>query len=141
VANSNPKVENLKLGRGKRPKLNNMTVGMRMSPETKERLEEIAEHFDCTYGGKPWIAGLLEKIGSSELIVSEAPGYLLKNSTREVKRSDSKTTQDHDSSFGEINAVIEDELVERYGVLPSEISETGVCSKEIDNGSEHYSVS
>jgi hypothetical protein len=50
-----------------------------MSPETKARLEEIAEDYGCFYGGKPWIAGLLEKIGSNELIVSKAPAYLWKD--------------------------------------------------------------
>lgn len=52
---------------------------MRMSEETKERLEAIAAQYGCTYGKdengnpKPWIAGLLAKIGDGELIVVPAP--------------------------------------------------------------------
>ena len=73
MANPNPKTEQLALGRGKRPKLNNSTVAMRMSDHTKERLEAIAQQYDCLHGGKPWIAGLLTKIGDGELIIVPAP--------------------------------------------------------------------
>ena len=73
MANPNPKTEQLALGRGKRQKLDNTTVAMRMSEETRARLEEIAEQYDCLYGGKPWIAGLLAKIGDDELIIVPAP--------------------------------------------------------------------
>lgn len=73
MPNPNPKTEQLALGRGKRPKLNNSTVGMRMSPATKQALESIAKSYNCLYGGKPWIAGLLEKIGAGELLVVPAP--------------------------------------------------------------------
>jgi hypothetical protein len=44
-----------------------------MSEGTRESLEEIAQQYDCLYGGKPWIAGLLAKIGEGELIVVPAP--------------------------------------------------------------------
>lgn len=73
MANPNPKTEQLALGRGKRPKLNNETVGMRLSSATRQNLEKIAESYDCIYGGKPWIAGLLTKIGEGQLIVVPAP--------------------------------------------------------------------
>lgn len=73
MANPNPNTEHLSLGRGKRPKLNHQTVSMRMSRQTRENLECIAEGYDCLYGGRPWIAGLLEKIGSGELVVVPAP--------------------------------------------------------------------
>lgn len=73
MANPNPKTEQLVLGRGKRPVLNNETVSMRMSPSTRQMLEEIAYSYNCLYGGKPWIAGLLEKIGTGELVVVPAP--------------------------------------------------------------------
>jgi hypothetical protein len=73
VANPNPKTDQLALGRGKRPVLNNETVSMRLSPETRQVLEEIAYSYDCTYGGKPWIAGLLNKIGTGELAVVPTP--------------------------------------------------------------------
>lgn len=77
MANLNPPVENLALGRGQRPKLGNETVAMRMSQHTREKLEQIAESYDCFYGGKPWIAGLLAKIGSEELAVVPSPKYPL----------------------------------------------------------------
>lgn len=73
MANPNPKTEQLALGRGKRPVLNNETVSMRMSASTRQALEEIAHSYDCIYGGKPWIAGLLEKIGTGELMVVPTP--------------------------------------------------------------------
>lgn len=73
MANPNPKKENLKLGWGKRPKLNNKTIVMRMSEQTKQNLEAIADQYGCTYGGEPWIAGLLNKIADGELLVVPAP--------------------------------------------------------------------
>lgn len=76
MPNPNPKTEQLALGRGKRPKLDNPTVAMRMSEETKEALEKIALQYGCVYGGKPWIAGLLAKIGDGELLIVPAPPKL-----------------------------------------------------------------
>ncbi len=73
MANKNPKTENLALGRGKRPKLGNETVSMRMSGQTRQTLESIASSYGCFYGGKPWIAGLLDKIGSGTLMIVPAP--------------------------------------------------------------------
>lgn len=73
MANPNPNTENLKLGWGKRPKLNHPTVAIRMSEQTKESLEAVAKKYDCIHGGKPWIGGLLSKIGDGELIVVPAP--------------------------------------------------------------------
>lgn len=78
MPNPNPKTEQLALGRGKRPKLNHQTVGMRMSPETKRNLEKIAEAYGCFYSGKPQISGLLDKIASGELVVVPAPAVVLK---------------------------------------------------------------
>lgn len=73
MPNPNPKKENLELGRGKRPKLDNPSISMKMSNETRKALEAIAEQYGCMYGGKPWIAGLLARIGAGELIVVPAP--------------------------------------------------------------------
>jgi hypothetical protein len=73
MANPNPNTDNLALGRGKRPKLNHETVSVRMSAKTRQILEEIAKSYSCFYGGKPWIAGLLERIGRGELIVVPTP--------------------------------------------------------------------
>ncbi len=73
MANPNPKTEQLILGRGKRPKLNHLTVSMKMSSQTKESLKAIASQYGCYHGKTPWIAGLLTKIASGELIVVPAP--------------------------------------------------------------------
>jgi hypothetical protein len=75
MPNPNPQTEQLALGRGKRPKLNHGTIAMRMSQATRENLEQIAESYGCMYGGRPWIAGLLEKIGTGELVVAPRPLY------------------------------------------------------------------
>jgi len=53
-----------------------------MSQETREKLEQIAESYDCFYGGKPWIAGLLEKIGTGQLEVVPSPPYRGSSSNR-----------------------------------------------------------
>jgi hypothetical protein len=76
MANHNPRTEQLELGRGKRPKLGHQTVSMRMSPKAKQVLENIAEHYGCTYAGKGWIAGLLEEIGSGHLLVIPRPPFI-----------------------------------------------------------------
>ena len=73
MANPNPKTEHLTLGRGKRPKLDNEQVSMRMPAETKAALEELAVHYGCFYGDKPWISGLLQKVARRELIIVPAP--------------------------------------------------------------------
>ncbi len=73
MPNPHPKTEQLALGRGKRPKLNNHTVAMRMSDETQATLEKIALQYGCKYGDKPWIAGLLAKIAEGELLIVPAP--------------------------------------------------------------------
>ncbi len=76
MANPNPKTEQLALGRGKRPKLDHKVISMRVSEQTIQKLEEWAESYDCYYAEKPWIAGLLSKIGNEELIiVPPYPGY------------------------------------------------------------------
>lgn len=76
MANLNPKTKQLALGRGKRPKLNHKVISMRVSESTIENLENWAKAYDCYYAEKPWIAGLLSKIGNEELIiVPPPPGY------------------------------------------------------------------
>jgi hypothetical protein len=80
MPNPNPKTEQLALGHGKRPKLNHGTISMRMGQATRDSLEQIAESYNCIYGGQPWIAGLLEKIGSGELVVVPRPLYSLESS-------------------------------------------------------------
>ena len=93
MPNPNPKTEQLALGRGKRPKLDNKTVGMRMSSQTRQNLEKIAEAYSIFYGEKPWIAGLLEKIANGSLIVVPAPPIVLgsdESSELEIPSSDLK---------------------------------------------------
>jgi hypothetical protein len=143
VANPNPQIKNLELGRGKRPKLNNVTVGMRMSPETKARLEEIAEDYGCFYGGKPWIAGLLEKIGSNELIVSKAPTYLLKDKSEKPSASPGEAMDQRGChpSDQDINSVVADALVEHYGGVSQAAQQPKGALKEEKHSAEHTSVS
>ena len=88
MPNPNPKTQQLSLGRGKRPKLNHQTVGMRMSPETKQNLEKIAQAYNCLYGGKPQISGLLDKIAAGELMVVPAPAIVLPPSHAESAKAD-----------------------------------------------------
>ena len=88
MPNPNPKTQQLSLGRGKRPKLNHQTVGMRMSPETKQNLEKIAQAYNCLYGGKPQISGLLDKIAAGELMVVPAPAIVLDPSPPEGPKAD-----------------------------------------------------
>ncbi|UJB73119.1 hypothetical protein HRE53_30875 (plasmid) [Acaryochloris sp. 'Moss Beach'] len=83
MANPNPNTSGLSKGRGKRPKLDNETVCMRLSEEDRKSLEKIAEQYGCIYGGKPWLAGLFRMIGSGELLVLPAPPKIdLKDSAR-----------------------------------------------------------
>jgi hypothetical protein len=75
MSNPNPRTEQLVAKRGKRPKLDNKTVAIRLSAKTREELEKIAASYNCFYGDKPWIAGLLEHIGSGHLSVVPSPPY------------------------------------------------------------------
>jgi hypothetical protein len=91
MANPNPNTDGLALGRGKRDKLGHEQVSMRMSPQTRKALEEIAEQYGCFYGGKPWLAGLLTKIGFGELKVMPAPDtYNPKRAVKERLRRKSR---------------------------------------------------
>jgi hypothetical protein len=91
MANPNPKIEQLALGRGKRPVLGHETVTMRLAPGIRQQLEQIAQHYDCMYGGKPWIAGLLTKIGNSELAIVPIAPYI---SEIKVRRASSQQFKD-----------------------------------------------
>ena len=147
MANPNPQTKNLELGRGKRPKLNNVTVGMRMSPETKARLEEIAEDHGCFYGGKPWIAGLLEKIGSNELIVSKAPSYLWKDKPGKEKPEPPSGFPSEPADKGEaatnqdMNSVVADALVDHYGGVSEAADQSDGALKEENHSAEYTGVS
>lgn len=93
MTNSQVKLDPLSLGRGKRPRLNNQTIGMRMSATTRQNLEKIAQSYDCLYGGKPWIAGLLEKIAAGQLIVVPAPPQLSKDLAAEDSKAEAVSAQ------------------------------------------------
>ena len=71
------RLKNLESGRGKRPKLDNPSVTMRMSIDTREKLEAIAWSYDCAYNGKPQLSGLFSMIANGELLVVPAPNYEL----------------------------------------------------------------
>ena len=142
MANPNPQTKNLELGRGKRPKLNNVTVGMRMSPETKARLEEIAEDHGCFYGGKPWIAGLLEKIGSNEMIVSKAPAYLWKDKPEPSSVPPSEpTNREEVATNQDMNSVVADALVDHYGGVSEAAEQSEGALKEEKHSAEYTGVS
>lgn len=81
MANPNPKTGQLAKGRGKRPKLERDIVSMRLDPEVRLALEEEAIRYSCFYGGEPWIAGLLSKIGKKELLIVPAPPKLVQSET------------------------------------------------------------
>ena len=68
-------IDPLQKGRGKRPKLNHLSLSLRMSSKTKHELECLAKDYGCMYAGKPWITGLLTKIANRELLVVP-PTYL-----------------------------------------------------------------
>lgn len=73
MPSSSQYVPQLNLGRGKRPKLNHQPISMRISLETKEEIEKIAESYDCVYAGKGSISALLNEIASDRLWVLRHP--------------------------------------------------------------------
>ena len=92
MSNPNPRIENLVLGRGQKPKLGHQSYKFNISPEDKDRLEMIAEAYNCTYAGKGSISALLAKIARDELIIAPSPSYVTVQNTatgnqeREKKR-------------------------------------------------------
>ncbi|CCQ52237.1 hypothetical protein WH8501_05620 [Crocosphaera watsonii WH 8501] len=75
MANPNPNLKNLEKGRGKKPKLGHKAFSVKLDPNEKEILEEIAKSYNCTYAGKGSISGLLSKIAQQNLMVVPAPLY------------------------------------------------------------------
>lgn len=65
--------EGLALGRGKRPKLGHKRLTVSLSPEQLAVLEALASAYGCEYAGKPWVAGLLQRVGDRQLLVVPAP--------------------------------------------------------------------
>lgn len=76
MSNPNPRIENLELGRGQKPKLGHQSYKFNISPEDKDRLETIAEAYSCTYAGKGSISALLAKIARDELIIAPSTPYV-----------------------------------------------------------------
>jgi hypothetical protein len=92
MSNPNPRIENLALGRGQKPKLGHQSYKFNITPEEKDRLEMIAEAYGCFYAGKGSISALLAKIARDELIIAPSPSYVTVQNTatgnqeREKKR-------------------------------------------------------
>ena len=59
MPNYHPNLENLKKGRGKKPKLGHKPFTINLLPSEKELLDKIAESFDCTYGKRGSLSRLL----------------------------------------------------------------------------------
>jgi hypothetical protein len=81
MSNPNPRIENLALGRGQKPKLGHQSYKFNITPEDKDRLEMIAEAYGCTYAGKGSISALLAKIARDELIIAPSPSYVTVQNT------------------------------------------------------------
>lgn len=76
MSNPNPCIENLALGRGKKPKLAHQSYKINLSAKDKDILEVIAEAYECTYGGKGSISALLTKIAREELLITPQVPHL-----------------------------------------------------------------
>jgi hypothetical protein len=76
MSNPNPRIENLALGRGQKPKLGHQSYKFNITPEDKDRLETIAEAYGCIYAGKGSISALLAKIARGELIIAPSISYV-----------------------------------------------------------------
>ena len=77
MPNSNPNLDNLKKGRGKKPKLGHKPFTVNLLPSEKDILDEIAKSFNCKHGKKGSLSRLLSKIATNELSVVETPKYFL----------------------------------------------------------------
>lgn len=92
MSNPNPRIENLALGRGQKPKLGHQPYKFNITPENKDQLETIAEAYGCVYAGKGSISALLAKIARGELIIAPSISYVpvqntaTGNQEREKKR-------------------------------------------------------
>ena len=76
MSNPNPRIENLALGHGQKPKLGHQSYKFNINPEDKDRLETIAEAYGCIYAGKGSISALLAKIARGELIIAPSISYV-----------------------------------------------------------------
>ncbi len=62
----------LEQGRGRRSKEEREHVGMRLDPQVRKTIENLAQRHGCLYGGKPQISKLLERIAAGELLLVPA---------------------------------------------------------------------
>jgi hypothetical protein len=76
MANPKPNTEGLRKGGGRRPLKDKAMLHIRTTGSAIDTLEAIAQSYGCVYGGKPWIAGLLGKIGTGELTIVPSPPRL-----------------------------------------------------------------
>ncbi len=86
MANPKPNTQGLRKGGGRRPLKDKAMLHIRTTGSAIDTLEAIAQSYGCVYGGKPWIAGLLGKIGTGELTIVPSPPRLLKISPSPVNR-------------------------------------------------------
>jgi hypothetical protein len=93
MSNPNPRIENLALGRGQKPKLGHQSYKFNITPEDKDRLEMIAEAYGCTYAGKGSISALLAKIARDELIIAPSPSYVTVQNTAKGNQGREKERQ------------------------------------------------
>jgi hypothetical protein len=86
MANPKPNTEGLRKGGGRRPLKDKAMLHIRTTGTAIDILEAIAQSYGCVYGGKPWIAGLLGKIGTGELTIVPSPPRLLNVSPSPVNQ-------------------------------------------------------
>jgi hypothetical protein len=87
MANPKPNTEGLRKGGGRRPLKDKAMLHIRTTGSAIDTLEAIAQSYGCVYGGKPWIAGLLGKIGTGELTIVPSPPRLLDVSPSSVNQA------------------------------------------------------
>ena len=110
MSNPNPPIENLALGRGQKPKLGHQSYKFNISPEDKDRLEMIAEAYNCTYAGKCSISSLLAKIAIYELIIAPSISYVqIQNNGTGIHEREKKRKR-----------VLDQDLLERNRAKPSD---------------------
>lgn len=110
MANPNPRIENLALGRGQKPKLGHQSYKFNISPEDKDRLETIAEAYGCVYAGKGSISALLAKIARDELIIAPSISYAqIQNNGTGIQEREKKRKR-----------ILDQDLLERNWAKPSD---------------------
>ncbi|MEM6596731.1 MAG: hypothetical protein AAF635_00970 [Cyanobacteria bacterium P01_C01_bin.69] len=73
MVNANSRLDNLQKGRGKKKKLGHKSYSIKLSPEAKRNVENIAQSFSCVHGNSGSISSLLNKLASNELMVVATP--------------------------------------------------------------------